>query len=44
MTAGESAEHTAPYLSTIADAILSLDDSSQEYELQPSIPVIKGQD
>lgn len=41
VTAGESAEHTAPYLSTIADAILSLDYSAQEYELQRSIRVIK---
>jgi circadian clock protein KaiC len=41
VTAGESGEHTAPYLSTIADAILSLDYSTQEYELLRSIRVIK---
>jgi circadian clock protein KaiC len=41
VTAGESGEHTAPYLSTIADAILSLDYSTQEYELARSIRVIK---
>jgi circadian clock protein KaiC len=41
VTAGESGDHTAPYLSTIADAILSLDYSTQEYELARSIRVIK---
>jgi circadian clock protein KaiC len=41
VTGGASAEHTAPYLSTIADAILSLDYSVDEYELQRSVRVIK---
>jgi circadian clock protein KaiC len=38
---GGAAEHTAPYLSTIADCILSLDYSTKEYELQRSVRVIK---
>jgi circadian clock protein KaiC len=41
VTSGESAEHTAPYLSTIADCIMSLDYSTREYELQRSVRVIK---
>ena len=41
VTAGEPTEAAAPYLSTIADAILRLDYSAQEYELQRSIRVIK---
>ena len=41
VTSGASGEHTAPYLSTIADAILSLDYSTDEYELQRSVRVIK---
>ena len=41
VTSGESAQHTAPYLSTIADAILSLDYSAAEYELQRQVRVIK---
>jgi KaiC/GvpD/RAD55 family RecA-like ATPase len=41
VTSGSSAEHTAPYLSTIADAILSLDYSADDYELQRSVRVIK---
>ena len=35
------AEHTAPYLSTIADAILTLDYSTQGYELDRRMRVIK---
>jgi circadian clock protein KaiC len=38
---GEAAEHTAPYLSTIADAILTLDYSEREYELKRTLRVIK---
>ena len=41
VTGGESGQHTAPYLSTIADAILSLDYSTDEYELLRSMRVIK---
>jgi KaiC/GvpD/RAD55 family RecA-like ATPase len=41
VTSGASAEHTAPYLSTIADAILSLDYSAEAYELRRSVRVIK---
>ena len=41
VTSGESGRHTAPYLSTIADAILSLDYSVDEYEMQRSVRVIK---
>jgi circadian clock protein KaiC len=41
VTSGEPADPAAPYLSTIADAILRLDYSAQEYELQRSIRVIK---
>jgi circadian clock protein KaiC len=38
---GEAAEHTAPYLSTIADAILTLDYSVRDYELKRTLRVIK---
>jgi CheY-like chemotaxis protein/KaiC/GvpD/RAD55 family RecA-like ATPase len=34
-------EHTAPYLSTIADAILTLDYSVKEYELKRTMRVLK---
>jgi circadian clock protein KaiC len=37
----EVAEHTAPYLSTIADAILTLDYSTASYELDRQMRVIK---
>jgi circadian clock protein KaiC len=37
----ELAEHTAPYLSTIADAILTLDYSTESYELDRQLRVIK---
>jgi len=37
----EMAEHTAPYLSTIADAILTLDYSTEGYELDRRMRVIK---
>jgi KaiC/GvpD/RAD55 family RecA-like ATPase len=35
------AEHTAPYLSTIADAILALDYSTEGYNLDRQMRVIK---
>jgi circadian clock protein KaiC len=38
---GHAAEHTAPYLSTIADGILVLDYSAQEYELKRTLRVLK---
>ena len=38
---GDSTTHTAPYLSTIADVILSLDYKTDDYELQRSVRVIK---
>ena len=41
VTGGEAAEHTAPYLSTIADTILTLDYSVQDYELKRTLRVIK---
>jgi circadian clock protein KaiC len=42
VTSGDAAaDQAAPYLSTIADAILRLDYSAQEYELQRSVRVIK---
>jgi circadian clock protein KaiC len=41
IAAGEAAEHTAPYLSTIADAILTLDYSVRDYELKRTLRVIK---
>lgn len=37
----EMAEHTAPYLSTIADAILTLDYSTEGFELDREMRVIK---
>jgi circadian clock protein KaiC len=39
--AGTAAEHTAPYLSTIADAILTLDYSPAGYELNRTMRVVK---
>jgi circadian clock protein KaiC len=41
VTAGESGDHTAPYLSTIADAILTLDYSVRDYQLKRTLRVIK---
>jgi CheY-like chemotaxis protein len=38
---GEAATHTAPYLSTIADAILNLDYSIHTFDLSRSLRVIK---
>jgi circadian clock protein KaiC len=38
---GESATHTAPYLSTIADAIFNLDYSIQTFDLSRTLRVIK---
>lgn len=40
--AGTSAEHAAPYLSTIADAILALDYEPRGYELGRTMRVIKS--
>ena len=37
----EAATHTAPYLSTIADAILTLDYSVRDYQLKRTLRVIK---
>ncbi|HZP48494.1 MAG TPA: circadian clock protein KaiC [Vicinamibacterales bacterium] len=39
--AGESAGHTAPYMSTVADAILAMDYSGTGYELDRTMRVIK---
>ena len=39
--AGASADHTAPYLSTIADAILTLDYTPAAYEMNRTMRVIK---
>jgi circadian clock protein KaiC len=39
--AGESAGHTAPYMSTVADAILAMDYSLAGYELDRTMRVIK---
>ena len=39
--AGTAAEHTAPYLSTIADAILTLDYRPASYELNRTMRVVK---
>jgi circadian clock protein KaiC len=39
--AGEAAGHTAPYLSTVADAILSMDYAPTGYELDRQMRVIK---
>src|SRR3954454_13170493 len=41
IAASELAEHTVPYLSTIADAILTLDYSTASYELNRQMRVIK---
>jgi circadian clock protein KaiC len=41
IAASELAEHTAPYLSTIADVILTLDYSTSGYELDRQMRVIK---
>jgi len=38
---GEAARHTAPYLSTVADAILSMDYTADGYELDRQMRVIK---
>jgi circadian clock protein KaiC len=40
-TTGEPGEQTAPYLSTIADAILNLDYSLDAYELDRTMRLIK---
>lgn len=42
VVAGTPAEHPAPYLSTIADAILTLDYSVSGYELNRTMRVIKS--
>lgn len=39
--AGESASHTAPYMSTVADSILAMDYSTDTYELNRRMRVIK---
>ena len=39
--AGETAGHTSPYLSTVADAILTMDYSPEGYELDRRMRVIK---
>jgi circadian clock protein KaiC len=39
--AGTAADHTAPYLSTIADAILTLDYTPTKYEMNRTMRVIK---
>ena len=41
IASSEAAEHTAPYLSTIADAILVMDYNTQGYELDRTMRVIK---
>lgn len=41
VTATEAAGHTAPYLSTIADAILAMDYSPAGYELNRTMRVVK---
>jgi circadian clock protein KaiC len=41
IAASELAEHTAPFLSTIADAILTLDYTTESYELDRQMRVIK---
>lgn len=38
---GESASHTAPFMSTVADAILAMDYSPQGFELDRTMRVIK---
>ena len=40
-TTGRTDEHTAPYLSTIADAILNLDYSLETYEMDRTMRLIK---
>jgi circadian clock protein KaiC len=40
-TVGDTKDHTAPYLSTIADAILTLDYSLDSYELDRTMRLIK---
>jgi len=39
--AGTAAEHTAPYLSTIADVILTVDYSPNAFELNRTMRVVK---
>jgi circadian clock protein KaiC len=39
--AGESAGHTAPYMSTVADSILAMDYDTEGYELDRRLRVIK---
>jgi circadian clock protein KaiC len=41
VTGGEANDHTAPYLSTIADAIFILNYSVREYQLRRTLRVIK---
>jgi circadian clock protein KaiC len=41
VAAGESATHSAPFLSTIADAILTMDYSPETYDLNRRIRVLK---
>ena len=41
MLAGTASEHTAPYLSTIADAIITLDYSPSAYDLNRTMRVVK---
>jgi circadian clock protein KaiC len=41
ITAGQSSIHEAPFLSTIADAILAMDYSPQGYELDRTMRVVK---
>ena len=41
VASAEVSEHTAPYLSTIADAILTLNYSVRDYDLKRSLRVIK---
>ena len=41
VTVGETGDHTAPYLSTIADAILTLDYSVRDYQLKRTLRVLK---
>ena len=41
IASSEAAEHTAPYLSTIADAILTLDYTPQAYEMNRTMRVVK---
>jgi circadian clock protein KaiC len=39
--AGQSASHTAPYMSTVADSILAMDYATDRYELDRRLRVIK---